>query len=265
MLANGFLIFFAELRVPLLDDLAHAHLGQLFRHRFLVKQAALKSGLVLHEGGDDLVEVLLADALGFVALRGNEPVDLHMKLASLLVEPDIGAVRIVTAVAIIVSSVAAAAVFWREVEARRQHLLHQQACRNGLQRIVDGIGDEFLAGVRLGDQIGEMGARLAGCVAGGAADDLDDLGEARSIADSQRVLAPNPVKAFLGHAERDDDVDIVAIVALRRVFQRANHLVAFGWLVFYKIGDLDQPAVLQSDVMEAGGQGLRPPSFRARP
>jgi len=36
-----------------------------------------------------------------------------------------------------------------------------------------------------------------------------------AIADRQRMFAPDPVKAFLGHAERDDDVHVVAVEFLR--------------------------------------------------
>jgi hypothetical protein len=88
--------------------------------------------------------------------------------------------------------------------------------RDRLKRIVYRLGDCLRRGIRLGDQICETGTGLARRVAGRAADDLDDLGEARSVSNRQRVLTPNPVKAFLRHAKRDDDVDMVAIVLLRR-------------------------------------------------
>ena len=95
----------------------------------------------------------------------------------------------------------------------------------------------FVGGVRLGDQVGEARAGLARRVAGRAADDLHDLGQARPIADRQRVFAPNPVEAFLRHAERDDDVHIVAVVLLRRVFQRGGNAVALGGIVIDQVGD----------------------------
>ena len=94
------------------------------------------------------------------------------------------------------------------------------------KRVVDGLGHGFLGGVRLGDQVGEARARLARRVAGRAADDLHDLGQAGAIADRQCVLAPDPVEAFLRHPERDDDVHIVAVVLLRRVLERGGNAVA---------------------------------------
>ena len=38
--------------------------------------------------------------------------------------------------------------------------------------------------------------------------------KAGAVADGQRALAPDPVKSLLRHAERDDDVDMVAVVLL---------------------------------------------------
>ena len=129
----------------------------------------------------------------------------------------------------------------------REHLLHEQAGGDGLQRIVDGLGDGLLGGVRLGDQVGETCAGLARRVAGRAADDLHDLGQARSIADRQRVLAPNPVEALLRHAERDDDVHVVAVVLLRRVLQRGGDAVPLGRVVIDEIGDAKDPTIWRLD------------------
>ena len=147
---------------------------------------------------------------------------------------------------------AAVRVLRLELEARRQHLLHQQARGDGLERVVDRLGHGLLGGVRLGDQVGEAGAGLARRVAGGAADDLHDLGQARAIADGQRVLAPDPVEAFLRHAEGDDDVHMVAVVLLRRVFQRGGHPVALRRVVIDQIGDPQHAAVRRLDQLEAG-------------
>jgi hypothetical protein len=58
-----------------------------------------------------------------------------------------------------------------------------------------------------------------------------------AIADRQRVLAPNPVEAFLRHAERDDDVHIVAVVLLRRVFQRGGNRSRLAGIVVHQVGD----------------------------
>jgi len=58
-LAHGLMVFLVKLRIFVLDDLAHAQLRQLLGHEFLIKQTALKGGLVLNEGGDHLVQILL--------------------------------------------------------------------------------------------------------------------------------------------------------------------------------------------------------------
>ena len=84
VLAHRLLILLVELGILVLDDLAHADLGQLLGHQFLVEQAALDGGLVLNEGGNDLVQVLLADARGLLALRLGETLDLDLELARLL-------------------------------------------------------------------------------------------------------------------------------------------------------------------------------------
>ena len=49
----------SEAQIFILDNLAHAHSRQLLGHEFLSKQTALKGGLVLNEGGDPLVQILL--------------------------------------------------------------------------------------------------------------------------------------------------------------------------------------------------------------
>ncbi len=80
VLAHRLLILLVQLGVFVLDDLAHAELGQLLRHQLVVEQPALDRGLVLHEGGDDLVQVLLADALRLLALRRDKALDLDLEL-----------------------------------------------------------------------------------------------------------------------------------------------------------------------------------------
>ena len=64
VLAHGLLILLVEFGILVLDDLAHADLGQFLGHQLLVEQPALDRRLVLHEGGDDLVQILPADARG---------------------------------------------------------------------------------------------------------------------------------------------------------------------------------------------------------
>jgi hypothetical protein len=56
MLADGLLILLVERRKPVLDDLAHADLGQLLGHEVLVENPALDRPLLLNEGRDDLVK-----------------------------------------------------------------------------------------------------------------------------------------------------------------------------------------------------------------
>ena len=58
-----------------------------------------------------------------------------------LVEADIAFVRVVTAFAIVETGRRGGVRVLRlELEAWGKHLLHQQARRNGLQRVVDGLG-----------------------------------------------------------------------------------------------------------------------------
>ncbi len=83
MLAHGLLILLVEFWILVLDDLAHADLGQLLGHQLLVEQAALDGGLVLNEGGNDLVQVLSADARRFLALGFGQTLDLDLELPRL--------------------------------------------------------------------------------------------------------------------------------------------------------------------------------------
>ena len=52
---------------------------------------------------------------------------------------------------------------------------------------------------------------------------MDDFGQAAAVADGQGVLAPDPIEAFLGHAECNDHVHVVAVVLVRGVFQRLKY------------------------------------------
>ena len=95
------MVFLVKFRVFVLDDLAHANLRQLLGHQLLVEQTALKGGLVLNEGGNNLVQILLTDARGFLALGFGEPFDLDLELPRLLVEADIAFVRVIAAFAVV--------------------------------------------------------------------------------------------------------------------------------------------------------------------
>jgi hypothetical protein len=66
------------------------------------------------------------------------------------------------------------------------------------------------------------------------------------------VFAPNPVEAFLRHAEGDDDVHIVAVVLLRRVFQRGGYAVALVGVVIDEVGDPQHAPLRRLDELEAG-------------
>ncbi len=119
MLAHGLLIFGIQLWILVLDDLAHAELGQLFRHEFLIEQAALDGGLVLHEGGDDFVQIFLADARRLFALGCGEALDLDLVRSCLLMDADVAAGRVIAALAIVKTRRrAAVGVLGLELEAR---------------------------------------------------------------------------------------------------------------------------------------------------
>ena len=190
VLTNGFLIGFRQVGIAFAHDRAHAHLGQFFGRGFVIEQAAFGDGLVLYEGRDHFVDVFLANPSGFGGRWRHKSFDLKMELACRLVEADVGSVGVVTALAVRVGFLQTR-VFRREVESRCEYLFHQKTGGDGFQRIVDRADDGVFGGIGLGDQVGEAGARLAGRIARRAADDLDDFGKARAIAES--VLAPNLV------------------------------------------------------------------------
>ena len=91
-----------------------------------------------------------------------------------------------------------------------QHLTHEQRQRDGLEHVVDGILDVFIFRIGLGNEIGKLGMRLSFAVTGCPAYDLHNFRQRRTVADGQHMFAPRPVKTFLGHAERNDDVHLVA-------------------------------------------------------
>ncbi|MNG16223.1 hypothetical protein D3C84_1001150 [compost metagenome] len=91
-------------------------------------------------------------------------------------------------------------IFRGELITWGQHLFHQQAGGNGLEHIVHCLSYSGLISCRFGDQVGEARALLTLGIPRGTANDLHDFGQARTVADGQRMLAPDPVKAFLRHA-----------------------------------------------------------------
>lgn len=80
------MIHLIQLGILILDDLAHPELSQLFWHQLGIEKPAFDRCLVLHKCGDDLVEVLLADTLRFLALRRDEAFDLDLEPPRLLAE-----------------------------------------------------------------------------------------------------------------------------------------------------------------------------------
>ena len=255
MLTHRLSVLFGEFRIPVLDDLAHAYLGQFLRHELLVEEPALDGSLVLRERSNHLIQVFPADTLGLLALRCCQSLDLDVELAGFFVETDVALLGIVARLAIVGALDGTAVRFLRrEVEAGCEHLLHQKARRDGLERVVHRLGHRLFRGVRLGDQVGEACAGLAGSVAGRAADDLHDLGEAGAVADRQRVIAPDPVETLLGHAESDDDVDMVAVVHPVRIPERGRDPLPFAWVVIDQVGDPENPAVVRLDQLEPGSR-----------
>ena len=84
MLAHRLLILLVQFGIPILDDLAHADLGEFLGHEFLIEQAAFDSGLILNEGGDHLIQVLVADAFGLLAPGFCKTLDLDLELPAYL-------------------------------------------------------------------------------------------------------------------------------------------------------------------------------------
>ena len=152
VLAHSFLILLVQFRILILDDLAQPNLGQLLGNKLLVEQTALDGRLVLHEGGNHLVQVLAADACGFRTLGFGEALDLDLENAAFLVETDVALVRIIAARPIVeVRRRDVGRVLGFELEARGQNLFHEQAGGDSLQGVVHGFGHCRFGGVRLRD------------------------------------------------------------------------------------------------------------------
>src|SRR4051812_20318520 len=98
---------------------------------------------------------------------------------------------------------------------------------------------------------------LAGAVAGDSANNLDDLGEGRPVADGEGVLGEGPVEPFLGHPERDDDVHSVAVYGgdRREVVQGVRALLLVR--VVDEIGDLEELSGVVATNTDNPGIGVR--------
>jgi len=226
-LPDRLLVIFAEVGIFIADDLAHLQDVEVLRRHLFIEQTLGHDAGVLHEGGDDLVEVLLADPFGLGAFGLGKALQFDVILARLGVDADVLAVRIIAPFPVVVSLLRAL-VLRREIDLGRQHLFHEKARRDGLEGVVDRVDDGVLAGIGFRDEVGEARAGLVRRVARGAADDLDDFGEAVPVSDGEGVLAPDPVEAFLRHAKRDDDVHAVAVLVGLLVLEGGHHLVAVG-------------------------------------
>ena len=53
------------------------------------------------------------------------------------------------------------------------------------------------------------------------------------------MFTPDPVEAFLGHAQGDDDVDVIPIVLVGRIFEGVGDLIPLSWIIIYQIGDFE--------------------------
>ena len=175
-----------------------------------------------------------------------------MELAGLLIEANIRAVWLVTFFSVVIAIQRRAFCGLRcELETWRQHLFHQQAGGNGLEHVIDRIRHFFLGRIRFSNQVDEFGPCLSWCIAGGATNDLNDLRQAGAVSDRQCLLTPDPVKPFLGHPQRNDDVHMIAVVLLRRILQGSDNLVAPYRLIFHQIGNTQHPAVGTTHQMKA--------------
>lgn len=207
------MIVLIQLGVLLLHDLPHPRQGQILWHQFLtIKEAPLHGWLVLDEGRDHLVQVLAANPRRFLALRLYQSLDLDLESPCVLVEAHVALLRIISIVAVVKPRLCRAGLrLGLEFELRRQDLFHQKAGRDRLQRVVDCLGHQPLRGVRFRDQVRKSCVGFTRRIAGCAADDLHHLCKAGAVSHGQGVFAPNPVEPFLRHAQRDDDVHMVAV------------------------------------------------------
>src|SRR5690554_2142015 len=67
------------------------------------------------------------------------------------------------------------------------------------------------------------------------------------------MLAPDPIEALLRHAQRDDDIHVVAVVFLRGVFERSQNLPALGLVsVVHEVSNLENATALGFYELEPG-------------
>ena len=144
-----------------------------------------------------------------------------------LVEADIALVRVVAAFPIVEAGVGPVFGFFGLNSKRGASTCSiKEARRNGLQRASLTASVTALGGVRLGDQVGEARTGLARRVAGGPADDLHDLGQARPISDVG--ACSHRIQDALRHAEGDDDVHVIGCSSARGLSARGNAVPLAG-------------------------------------
>ena len=117
-----------------------------------------------------------AEPLWKVHQQAERVLDLDGDLTGLVVDSHIAPLRVVALLAVVEPFYRPAGLrLRREVEARSEHLLHEEACRYSLECVVHRLGDGLLGGIRLRDEIREASPRLPWGIARSAADDLHDL------------------------------------------------------------------------------------------
>ncbi|GCD60509.1 hypothetical protein NBRC3278_3407 [Acetobacter pasteurianus NBRC 3278] len=252
MLAHSLLILIRKLGIPIANDFPQPDLCQFLRGRLLVKQTMLQGRLVLHKGRHNFVQIFPTDPLRFRAFGRNQPLDLHMELAGLRIEANIRAVWLVAFFSVVIT-IQRRTFFGlrRKLETWGQHLFHKQAGGNGLEHVIDRIRDFFLGRIRFSNQVDEFGPCLTRRITGSTTNDLNDFGQAGTVSDRQRLLTPDPVKPFLGHTQRNDDVHMVSVVFLRRILQSRHNLVAPNRLIFHQISNTQHPAIGTAHQMKA--------------
>ncbi|GCD64299.1 hypothetical protein NBRC3278_3392 [Acetobacter pasteurianus NBRC 3278] len=244
MLAHSLLILIRKLGIPIPNNFPQPDLCQFLGSCFLIEQTMFQGRLVLHKGCHNFVQIFPANPLRFRAFGRNQPFDLHMELTGLLIKSDIRAVWLVTFLSIVIAI--QRRIFFglrRKLETWRQHLFHKQAGGNGLEHVIDRIRDFFLRCIRFSNQVDKFSPRLTRRITGSTTNDLNDLRQARTVSDRQRLLTPDPVKPFLGHPQRNNDVHMIAVVLLRRILQGSDNLVAPNRLIFHQISNTQHPAI----------------------
>ena len=130
----------------------------------------------------------------------------------------------------------------------RHHLLHQKRCGNGFQKVVHRHLHIGLIGIRHSYHVHKLSGFLAFAITGASSDNLHHFGQRATHTDGQTFLTPLPVETFLGSTQSDDNIYIITLLY---PLQISLHQVASLGVVFHQISNLQQSAVLGSDVIDA--------------